>query len=40
MSKHTLFQCITLRKSLNAPLPDQDGKGKEKENNEGNKLGA
>jgi hypothetical protein len=37
-SKHTLFQCISLHKSLNAPLPDQDDKGKDEE--EGDKSGA
>jgi hypothetical protein len=39
-SKHTLFHCITLRKSLNAPLLDQDSKGKEKEDDEGGKSGC
>jgi hypothetical protein len=39
-SKHTLFQCISLRKSLNAPLPDQDEKGKDKEYEEEDKLGG
>jgi hypothetical protein len=27
-SKHSLFECVSLRKSLNAPLPDKDGKRK------------
>jgi hypothetical protein len=36
-SKHTLFQCISLRKSLNAPLSDQDEKGKDKDEEEGDK---
>jgi hypothetical protein len=40
-SKHTLFECVSLRKSLNAPLPDQDGKRKDQEDgDEGDKLGA
>jgi hypothetical protein len=39
-SKHTLFQCISLRKSLNTPLPDYDEKGKDKEDEEGDKSGA
>jgi hypothetical protein len=30
-SKHTLFKCINLHKPLNAPLPDQDEKKKDKE---------
>jgi hypothetical protein len=36
-SKHTLCQCMSLHKSLNAPLPDQDEKGKDKEDKEGDK---
>ncbi|RLM62137.1 retrotransposon protein, putative, Ty3-gypsy sub-class [Panicum miliaceum] len=39
-TKHTLFQCITLRKSINVPLPDQDGKEKKKEDDERDKSGA
>jgi hypothetical protein len=39
-SNHLLFECISLRKSLNAPLPNQDAKGKDKEDEEGDKLGA
>jgi hypothetical protein len=39
-SKHTLFQCISLRKSLNAPLPDEDEKGKDKEDKVGDKSEA
>jgi hypothetical protein len=39
-SKHTLFHCISLHKSLNAPLPDQDNKGKDKDDEEGDKTGA
>jgi hypothetical protein len=39
-SKHTLFQCISLYKSLNAPLPDQDKKGKDKDDEEGDKSRA
>jgi hypothetical protein len=39
-SKHTLFECISLRKSLNAPLPDQVGKNKDKEDDEGDKSKA
>jgi hypothetical protein len=38
--KHTLCLCINLRKSLNAPLPDQDGKKKEKEDDELDKSEA
>jgi hypothetical protein len=37
-SKHTVFPCISLRKSLNAPIPDQDEKGKDDE--ERDKSGA
>jgi hypothetical protein len=36
-SKHTLIQCISLRKSLNVPLPE---KGKDKGVEEGDKSGA
>jgi hypothetical protein len=39
-SKHTLFQCISLRKSLNTPLPNQDDKGQDKDDEEGDKSGA
>jgi hypothetical protein len=39
-SKHTLFQCISLRKSLNALLPNQDEKGKDKDDKERDKSGA
>jgi hypothetical protein len=39
-SKHTLFECISLHKSLNVPLPDQDGKKKDKEDDEGDKSEA
>ncbi|RLN18778.1 retrotransposon protein, putative, Ty3-gypsy subclass [Panicum miliaceum] len=39
-SKHTLFECISLRKSLNASFPDKDKKGKDKDNEEGDKSGA
>jgi hypothetical protein len=39
-SKHTLFMCINLRKFLNLPLPNQDAKRKDKENDEGDKLEA
>jgi hypothetical protein len=39
-SKHALFQCISLRRSLNAPLRDQDDKGKDKNDEEGDKSGA
>jgi hypothetical protein len=37
--KHTLFQGVSLHKSLNAPLPDEDNKGKDKEDEEGDKPG-
>jgi hypothetical protein len=39
--RHTLFECVTIRKSLNAaPLP-QAGKRKDQEDNaEGDKSGA
>jgi hypothetical protein len=40
-SKHTLFKCVSLRKSLNAPLLDQDGKRKDQgDGDEGDKSGA
>jgi hypothetical protein len=40
-SWHTLFECITIRKSLNAPPLHQEGKRKDKEDKEGgDKLGA
>jgi hypothetical protein len=40
-SQHTLFECVILRKSLNAQLLPQDGKRKDQgDNNEGDKLGA
>jgi hypothetical protein len=40
-SKHSLFECVSLRKSLNVPLPDQDGKRKDQEDDdEGDKSGA
>jgi hypothetical protein len=39
-SKHTLFLCISLYKSLNAPLLDQDEKVKDKEDEERDKSGA
>lgn len=37
--KHTLFQCTVLRKSLNAPPPDDQGKDKEKEDEGDDKIG-
>jgi hypothetical protein len=40
-SQHTIFECVTIRKSLNAPPLPQAGKRKNKEDDEeGNKLGA
>jgi hypothetical protein len=40
-SKHSIFKCISLHKSLNAPLPNQDGKRKDQEDDdEGDKSGA
>jgi hypothetical protein len=40
-SQHTLFECVSLHKSLNAPLLPQDGKWKDQEDdNEGDKSGA
>jgi hypothetical protein len=40
-SWHTLFECVNLRKSLNAPPLPQDGKRKDQEDDdEGDKLGA
>jgi hypothetical protein len=38
-SKHILFQCISLCKSLNTPLPNHDEKGKDKDDEEGDKSG-
>jgi hypothetical protein len=34
-SQHTLFECITIRKSLNAPPLPQGGKRKDQEDDEG-----
>jgi hypothetical protein len=40
-SQHTLFECVSLRKSLNAPLLPQDEKRKDQgDDNEGDKLGS
>jgi hypothetical protein len=40
-SQHTLFECVSLRKSLNAPLLPQDGKRKNQgDYDEGDKSGA
>ncbi|RLM79381.1 putative polyprotein [Panicum miliaceum] len=40
-SQHTLFECITLHKSLNAPPIPQDGKRKDQDDDdEGDKSGA
>jgi hypothetical protein len=40
-SRHTLFECVSLRKSLNAPPLPQDGKRKDQEHDdEGDKFGA
>jgi hypothetical protein len=40
-SRHTLFECVTIRKSLNAPPLPQAGKRKDKEDEEGgDKSGA
>jgi hypothetical protein len=40
-SRHTLFKCVTIRKSLNAPPLHQAGKRKDKEDDEGgDKSGA
>jgi hypothetical protein len=40
-ARHTLFECVSLRKSLNAPLLPQDGKQKDQEDDdEGDKSGA
>jgi hypothetical protein len=40
-SQHTLFECVTIRKSLNAPSLPQAGKRKNKEDDEeGDKSGA
>jgi hypothetical protein len=39
--QHTLFECVTLRKSLNAPPLPQAAKLKDQEDNEeGDKSGA
>ncbi|RLM93319.1 retrotransposon protein, putative, Ty3-gypsy subclass [Panicum miliaceum] len=39
--RHTLFECVTIRKSLNAPPLNQAGKRKDKEDDEGgDKSGA
>jgi hypothetical protein len=41
MSRHTLFECVTIRKSLNAPPLPQAGNQKNKEDDEeGEKSGA
>jgi hypothetical protein len=40
-SQHTLFECITIHKPLNAPPLPQGGKRKDQEDDEGgNKSGA
>jgi hypothetical protein len=40
-SQHTLFECVSLRKSLNAPLLPQAGKQKDQEDDDkGDKSGA
>ncbi|RLM80170.1 retrotransposon protein, putative, Ty3-gypsy sub-class [Panicum miliaceum] len=40
-SQHTLFECVSLRKSLNAPLLPQDEKRKDQgDDEEGEKSGA
>jgi hypothetical protein len=40
-SQHTLFECVSLRKSLNAPLLPQDRKRKDQgDNDKGDKSGA
>jgi hypothetical protein len=40
-SRHTLFECVSLHKSLNAPPLPQDGKKKDQEDDgEGDKSGA
>jgi hypothetical protein len=39
-SRHTLFECISLHKSLNVPLLDQDENKKDKEEEEGHKSEA
>jgi hypothetical protein len=36
-SKHTLFECVSFRKSLNAPLPKRDAKKKDNEDDAGDK---
>jgi hypothetical protein len=33
-SKHSLFECISISKSLNVPLPYHDGKQKDQEDDE------
>jgi hypothetical protein len=35
--KHLLFECVTLRKSLNAPIPDRNTKKKDKEDDKEDK---
>jgi hypothetical protein len=39
-AQHTLFECISLRKSLNASLLPPDGKWKDEDDDEGDKSGA
>jgi hypothetical protein len=41
-SRHTLFECVTIRKTLNSPPLPQAGKPKDKEDDEegGDKSGA
>jgi hypothetical protein len=40
-SRHTLFECVTIRKSFNAPPLPQAGKRKDQEDDEeGDMLGA
>jgi hypothetical protein len=40
-AQHTLFECVSLLKSLNAPLLSQDRKRKDQEDDdEGDKSGA
>jgi hypothetical protein len=40
-SRHTLFECVSIRKSLNAPPLPQAGKRKDQEDDEeGDKSGA
>jgi hypothetical protein len=39
--KHSLFECVSLRKLINTPLPDQDSKRKDQEDDdEGDKSGT